>query len=144
MMAYTIGIGIIAGFLFTELSGWYAGGLIVPGYLAFFWNQPFRIGMSLLVALAVYGLLIALSQVTILYGRRRFMAAVILGYLLGEAARMLLVRITPPVGEDLRIIGYVIPGLIANDMVKQGIWRTLFSVLIVAGITRCLFLLVVG
>ena len=40
------------------------------------------------------------------------------------------------VSQDLRIIGYMIPGLLANDMCKQGIWRTVLMVLVIALLIR--------
>ncbi|NLB38364.1 MAG: capsule biosynthesis protein CapC, partial [Clostridiales bacterium] len=30
------------------------------------------------------------------------------------------------------VVGRIIPGLIANDMLRQGFWRTLLSVVLVA------------
>ena len=143
MIAQAIGIGIIVNFIFTEQVGLYAGGLIVPGYIAFFWKQPFRIGVSFLVALITYAIVMALSHVIILYGRRRFMAAVIVGYVTGWLVSLLIVKFLP-IEQDLRAIGYIIPGLIANDMVKQGIWRTVLAVLIVSSIVRVILLLMIS
>ena len=40
------------------------------------------------------------------------------------------------ISQDLRIIGYMIPGLLANDMCKQGIWRTVLMVLVIALLIR--------
>lgn len=34
------------------------------------------------------------------------------------------------------MIGYIIPGLLANDMCKQGIWRTVLMVLVCALLIR--------
>jgi len=36
MLIQAIGTGIFISFIFTELTGLLAGGLIVPGYLAIF------------------------------------------------------------------------------------------------------------
>ena len=140
MMVQAIGIGIVISCMFTECVGLYAGGLIVPGYFAFFGNQPLRILVSLLVALAAYSVISGLSNVIILYGRRRFMATVLISYLLGELCRILITDYLS-VSQDLRVIGYIIPGLIANDMVKQGVWRTIVAVLIVSIIVRLILLL---
>lgn len=141
MIVEAIGIGIVTSFLFTEWIGLYAGGLIVPGYFALFGDQPLRIGISLIVALLTYAVLRGVSNVMILYSRRRFMAAVLIGYLLGGLCRIFVTDYLP-VAQDLRVIGYIIPGLIANDMVKQGIWRTVFAVLIVSIIVRLILLMV--
>lgn len=141
MIVEAIGIGIVTSFLFTEWVGLYAGGLIVPGYFALFGDQPLRIGVSLIVALLTYAVLRGLSNIMILYSRRRFMAAVLIGYLLGEFCRILVTDYLP-VAQNLRVIGYIIPGLIANDMVKQGIWQTVLAVLIVSIIVRLVLLII--
>lgn len=46
--------------------------------------------------------------------------------------------------QDIRIIGHVVPGLIANDMYKQGIFKTLLGVLTSAAIVRLLVMVVVA
>ncbi len=129
MLQQAIGLSIILGFLSTELLGLFTGGLISAGYLAVYVEQPYRILSTLVLALVVYGLTLLIGRVVILYGRRRFMLTVILGILLGwlyESQAYYLSGIS----QDLRVIGYIIPGLLANDMCKQGIWRTVLMVLI--------------
>ena len=141
MIVEAIGIGLVISFLLTEWLGLSAGGLIVPGYFALFASYPERIAVSLVAALLTYGVLRGISQVTILYGRRRFMAAVLIGYLLGGVCRLLVADIGL-MTYDLRVIGYIIPGLIANDMVKQGVWKTVFAVLLVSILVRLVLLLI--
>lgn len=143
MIVEAIGIGLVISFLLTEWLGLSAGGLIVPGYFALFADHPERIAISLVVALLTYGVLRGISQVTILYGRRRFMAAVLIGYLLGGACRLLVADLGL-LTYDLRVIGYIIPGLIANDMVKQGIWKTVFAVLLASILVRLILLLIIS
>jgi len=46
--------------------------------------------------------------------------------------------------QDIRIIGHVVPGLIANDMYKQGVFKTLLGVLTSAAIVRLLVMVVVA
>ena len=46
--------------------------------------------------------------------------------------------------QDIRIIGHVVPGLIANDMYKQGVFKTLLGVLTSAAIVRLLVMGVVA
>lgn len=135
MLQQAIGLSIIMGFLSTELLGLFTGGLISAGYLAFYVEQPYRILSTLALALVVYGLTLLIGRAVILYGRRRFMLTVILGILLGwlyESQAYYLSGIS----QDLRVIGYIIPGLLANDMCKQGIWRTVLMVLVCALLIR--------
>lgn len=135
MLQQAIALSILLGFLSTELLGIFTGGLVSAGYLAFFVEQPFRILSTLLLSLAVYGLTKLIGRAVILYGRRRFMLTVILGILLGWLYESNAYYVSG-ISQDLRIIGYMIPGLLANDMCKQGIWRTLLMVLVCALLIR--------
>ena len=135
MLQQAIALSILLGFLSTELLGIFTGGLVSAGYLAFFVEQPFRIASTLALALIVYGLTRLTGRLVILYGRRRFMLTVILGILLGWLYESQAYYISG-VSQDLRIIGYMIPGLLANDMCKQGVWRTVLMVLVCALLIR--------
>ena len=135
MLQQAIGLSIILGFISTELLGLFTGGLVSAGYLAFFLEQPYRVASTLVLSLVVYGLTKLISKAVILYGRRRFMLTVILGILLGwiyESHAYYLNGIS----QDLRIIGYMIPGLLANDMCKQGVWRTVLMAMVCALLIR--------
>lgn len=139
MLQQAIGLSIILGFLSTELLGVFTGGLISAGYLAFYVEQPYRILSTIVLSLVVYGLTRLSSRLVILYGRRRFMLTVILGVLLGWAYEHFAYLISG-IHQDLRIIGYMIPGLMANDMCKQGILRTVLMVLLCALVIRMILM----
>lgn len=143
MIGEAVGIGLILSFVFSELTGLTAGGLVVPGYLAFFWNAPFRLVATFAVALLSAMVVKILSNFVILYGRRRFMAVVLVGFALGWLLETALLGI-PPTGQDLRVIGYIVPGLIANDILKQGIIRTVLAALLVAAAVRLVLMLLIG
>lgn len=141
LISQVVAIGMVISFLFTELVGLSPGGLVVPGYLAFFWTNPYRLLATLLAALLTYLLVQGLSNFLIIFGRRRFMLSVLIAYLIGmvlsSTAHLL------PLGSDLRVIGYVVPGLIANDMIKQGVPKTLLAVAIVSLFVRLILLLLI-
>lgn len=137
-----IGIGIILSFLFTELTG-LAAGLIVPGYLAFFWNNPYRIAVTFVIALLTYFILRFLARYIIIYSQRRFMAAVVIAYIIGWILEVYFLKYLA-FGEDLRAVGYIIPGLIANNMIRQGILKTISVTLLVSILVRLFLLLLIG
>ena len=139
MLQQAITLSIIFGFLSTEFLGLYTGGLVSAGYLAFFMEQPYRIASTIVLSIIVYGLTRLMGKAVILYGRRRFMATVLLGILLtwfyedhGDIFKF--------VSQDMRVIGYMIPGLLANDMWKQGIVRTGLAALACAFLIRQLLM----
>src|SRR5690606_30019661 len=65
-------LGIIVALLVEETTGVVPGGVIVPGFLALHVADPARLGATLLVSLAVYGIVLFLQGHVLLYGRRRF------------------------------------------------------------------------
>jgi poly-gamma-glutamate biosynthesis protein PgsC/CapC len=141
MLTNAIGIGILINFIFIEMIGFSSGGLIVPGYIAFFWEDPYRIVITFIISLITYGLINLLSKFLIIYSKRRFMLSVIIGYLLGYVLNTSLINYIP-FNQDLRVIGFIIPGLIANSMIRQGIISTIISTLSVSIIVRLILLLI--
>ena len=140
ILALSIGLGLAAGLLMTEMFGIASGGLIVPGYMALYLTRPWDIVMTLAVAYATFALVRTLSSFLIVYGRRRSALMIMVGYLLGMLVRFV---INLPF-DDVAIIGFIIPGLIALWMDRQGVLQTLGSLIIVSVIVRLALLLTVG
>lgn len=139
-VALSVGIGLIISFVYTELTGLLGGGLVVPGYLALYINQPARIAATFLAALAAYAIVWALSNAVILYGRRRFAACILAGFWIGWAMARAGIKIGWG-GHELRTIGYIVPGLIANDITRQGVVRTVASVILLSAAVRLILIL---
>jgi poly-gamma-glutamate biosynthesis protein PgsC/CapC len=131
MILGAFALGILLGFIFFELTGLTAGGIIVPGYIALYLNEPFRILATIFIALVTFGVISLLANVMILYGRRRFLLAILVGFLLRGFTDWLQVQI-PETGWDLHVIGYIIPGLIANEFFRQGVLKTILALTIVS------------
>ena len=139
---HAVGLGMVLGFIFLEITGLSAGGLIVPGYLAYSWGDPYRIISTFVVAFACYSTVLLLSNFMIIYSYRRFMVAVLTSYLLSYLiSNYILFQV--PVALDIRVIGYIVPGLIANTMIKQGLIKTILATLLISGVTRLLLLLII-
>ncbi|MEA1963660.1 MAG: poly-gamma-glutamate biosynthesis protein PgsC/CapC, partial [Candidatus Aerophobetes bacterium] len=64
---------------------------------------------------------------------------ILTGFLLKWLIEEVIIEI-PLTSIELRAIGYIIPGLIANEMGKQGIFPTLYSLAIVSIIVRLILL----
>lgn len=131
MILTAFGLGIALGFLFFEITGLTAGGIIVPGYIALYIDQPLRIIITLGISLLTFGLVNFVSQFLILFGRRRFLVMILVGFLLRTTFDSLQLYL-PETGLDLQAIGYIIPGLIANEFYRQGIWKTVMALTIVS------------
>lgn len=135
MLFSTVALSVILSFLVTELTGLLTGGMVSAGYLAFYFSEPMRILSTFLLS-ALIALILRLSrEFLILYGRRRFMLSILLSILFVYALEKAYF-IMSPLSLDLRVIGYIIPGLIANDMEKQGIIRTSLALIIVIALVK--------
>lgn len=143
MYDVAIALSVLFSFGIYEAFGLMCGGMVSAGYLCLFLEQPLRIATTLLLSTLVYLLTRMLSCVVILYGRRRFMIMIVMSLILGWLIEQFLLGISL-IPQDIRIIGHVVPGLIANDMYKQGIMRTLLGVLLSAALIRLLLLVVSG
>lgn len=139
MLQTAIGLSIILGFISSEFLNILSGGLVSAGYLAFFVEQPFRIVSTLLLSIVTCLIVRALQKVVIIYGRRRFMITVLISLLSTYFINRTFFYMAD-VNQDLRIIGYIIPGLIANDMLKQGIFKTLIMVCLFAILIRLILM----
>jgi poly-gamma-glutamate biosynthesis protein PgsC/CapC len=140
MLQESIGLSIILSFLAGEFLGISAGGLVSPGYLAFFLDQPLRLLSTMALAAAIFLGLRLMQRFMILHGRRRFMATVLMG-LAGTWILEQLFFYANTMNQDIRIIGYIIPGLIANDMLRQGVLKTTLMTLLVAVLVRLIVML---
>lgn len=143
-MIESIGLGLVLSLISSEVLGIAAGGMVVPGYVALMMHDPARVAGTILVALATYGLLLLVSRVAFVYGRRRIVFAVLIGFALGWGTRDLLVLHTAGHDIELRTIGLIIPGLIANWMDRQGVVPTVAMLLITATFVRLLLVLLSG
>ena len=140
MLFSTVALSVILSFLVTELTGLLTGGMVSAGYLAFYFSEPMRILSTFLLS-ALIALILRLSrEFLILYGRRRFMLSILLSILFVYALEKAYF-ILSPLSLGLRVIGYIIPGLIANDMEKQGIIRTSLALIIVTALVKLLSIL---
>ena len=140
----SIGIGLVLSLLFTETLGLAAGGMVVPGYVALMIHHPLRIVGTILVSLLTYLAMKYLSQYMVVYGRRRVVMVILVGFLFGWLSRELLVIQTNAMTLELQSIGLIIPGLIANWMEKQGIVKTITTLIIAAVFIRLILMITTG
>lgn len=148
MIYEAIGLGLVISLVFTELLGVAAGGLIVPGYIALYLDQPLRVGGTVLAALATFGTVKALGRFVLLYGRRTMVFSVLVGFVFGYLTRYVLVfNAMLDTGIDASVIqsiGYIIPGLIAYWMSRQGVLATLSTMIVAAFLVRLALVLAHG
>lgn len=142
MIEEAIGLGLLISLIFSETLGLAAGGMVVPGYVALLVHEPLRLLGTIIVSLATLGSLKLLSRYALVYGRRRIVVAVLFGFVYGALSREFLVFHLRGGTLEFQTIGYIIPGLIANWMERQGVVQTLAVMVTTAVLVRlCLMLL---
>ena len=119
-------IGLLISLAVIGLTGVYPGGIIVPSYLVLFITEPARIAGTLLAAWLALGIYRLASRWLILFGRRRFVFLILVGGLWSVLWRSLVPSFFP-LSLEFTVIGWVIPGLIANHFERQGVLVTLGS-----------------
>ena len=142
MVEISIGLGIILSLVLSEALGVTARGIIVPGYIALFLHQPIQVLSTFSVAIIVLIIIKLLSRVMFLYGKRRIVLALILGFFFGYLSRIIYIDVENI--NSVAVIGNIIPGLIANWMDRQGVVRTISVVLLTAVIVKLLVMIVFG
>ena len=81
IMTVSIGIGLVLSLVFSELFSLAAGGMVVPGYLAMALHEPLSILSTLTIALATWFVVSGLGQYIVLFGRRRTVLMILVGFL---------------------------------------------------------------
>jgi poly-gamma-glutamate biosynthesis protein PgsC/CapC len=123
-MLETFFIGLVVSLLVVEVFGVWPGGIIVPAYLALALDRPARVGATIAAALLALAAYKALSRYFLLFGKRRFVVMLLVGGLLIQASGLLFPKVmASPL--DVRVIGWVIPGLLANNLERQKFFPTL-------------------
>ncbi|APU41013.1 MULTISPECIES: poly-gamma-glutamate biosynthesis protein PgsC/CapC [Streptomyces] len=124
-------IGIALGLLFslvcyltTNLS---PGGMITPGWLALTLLEDLqRAALVVGVTVATYALTLVVQRFVILYGKRLFAAVVLLGVLL-QATVVIVLQMEFPLLYANQTLGFIVPGLIGYQLVRQPKGATLLA-----------------
>jgi len=144
-MMQAIGLGLIVSIIFSETLGLAAGGMVVPGYMAMMIHEPMRIAGTIIVSLLTYYSIKILSNYAFIYGRRRTVLVILFGFFFGWVSRQLFM-FTFPGGQtiEFQAVGFIIPGLIANWMERQGVIQTLSTMVVAAVLVRLLLMIFTG
>lgn len=144
LLPLSVGIGLAISLFFTEMFGIAIGGMIVPGYLALNLTRPIDVALTIGAGFATFAIVHTLSSFTIVYGRRRTVLMILVGYLVGMAVRFSAGSIGHVDGNELTVIGFIIPGLIAIWLDRQGIVETLAALVTASVVVRLILVIIVG
>lgn len=140
MLIESLLIGFIIGFLLYEFYGVSPGGVITPAYFAINIKYPESIISTVVLAFIVLYIIKFLSSYLIIFGKRRLMISIMIGFLMKMIIDIYIINVVP-LQMDIHTIGYVIPGLIANEFYRQGNIKTLLSMTTATVLTALILLL---
>ncbi len=126
-------LGVVLSLLFYEITGLSAAGVIVPAYFALSLHSPMRMVYTIMIAVLAMLAVKGISRYTILYGRRRFGVSILVAYALSLFLGWLNIFST-----SFSVIGCLIPGIMAREMDRQGIGKTILSLAVVTAILALL------
>lgn len=137
-------VGIVISMFWYERRNLSPGGVIVPGLVALFVvTRPLVIIYTLLVAIMTLLIVKKLSERLILFGRRRFSALMLISFGIAWAIE-LATGTMAGISAEFQVIGFIIPGLIANEMQRQGTFETLYTFATITILTLLLLLVFIG
>lgn len=144
LIAEAIGVGLVVSLLFTEAVGFAAGGFVVPGYIALFLDRPLMVLGTIIAALITYACLKLAARFLLVYGRRMLVLAVLLGFLFGALVEFVPFLRSITYAGGFAAIGYIIPGLLAYWMARQGVVQTLAAMSVAAVLVRLVLIVLHG
>jgi poly-gamma-glutamate biosynthesis protein PgsC/CapC len=138
----TLALGVIVSVIACEYWRLTGGGVVVAGYLGLFVDRPLYILTTVVLAVGTFYLVQHfIARKVFLYGRRRLVVMVVVGmglqFITGLVAFLTAQDMFWLVG--LYGVGFVLPGLIAQDMERQKVGLTLLTVLGTSLLTFLLF-----
>ena len=141
IVALSIGLGMIFSLLLSEIVGLTAGGIIVPGWIAIHLHNPMSVVITFSISIVVYLIIQFLSKFIFIYGKRRLVISLLLGFIFGLIFNSYIVNYLFLDQNYFYSIGFIIPGMIANWMNRQGVIRTISVIMITAPIVQLVIII---
>jgi poly-gamma-glutamate biosynthesis protein PgsC/CapC len=156
VVVISVGIGLIVSLLLSELFALSAGGMVATGYVALYLNRPVDVALTIAASLVTLLIVRGIARFVIMYGRRQILAMILVGYLMGAGVNLattLVLALWWPESAAAgvngaigvyRTIGYIVPGLIAIWLDRQGITATVCALLTGSVLVRLVLILTFG
>ena len=142
VVALSIGLGMVLSLLLTEIIGLTAGGIIVPGWVALHLHNPLSVFVTFIIAFIVFIIVEVSSKFMFIYGKRRLVISLLLGFIMGLIFNTYFsIFISNKFSLEIYSIGFIIPGMIANWMSRQGVLRTITIIFITSPIVQLIIIM---
>lgn len=145
MIDIAIGLGLALNIFFLELMGLTAGGLVAPGYLALYLHHPARVLITVVISIVTFYTVRLLSNIMIIYGSRKIAITILVGFIFSYLSEIFPYgNVSSLDSESIEAIGFIIPGLIANSIDREGIVEALCTLIIGAVMVRLILIAIFG
>ena len=144
ILTQCVGLGLLLSLYLAEGLGYMAGGLVVPGYFAVISSNPMALAATLGSSFLAMFCLRFFSKFALIYGRRRLLVSVLMGFVFSELSRQLFFLFPDETLLSMQAIGFIIPGLLAYWMDKQGILPAIGMLGVVVTLVRLIIIVVHG
>ena len=136
-----IAIGVVLSLVCHLTTNLSPGGMVTPGWLAVaLVEKPALVAVIGGLVLATWGAAILLQRAVILFGKRLFAGVVTLGVLL-QMSVTLLTGGEQSLAVTHETLAYIVPGLIAYQLLRQPVWPTAAAITgvstLVYGVLAC-------
>jgi gamma-polyglutamate biosynthesis protein CapC len=136
MVEIAIALGLVSSLFFVDAFGLAAGGIVVPGYFALQLSHIDQVAATFVIAILTSLIIKFIGRYTFLYGRRQMVLCLLVGCILALLSHNFLVFDVSENTFRLEALGWVVPGLIAHWIDKQGIIKTVSMLIITSVIVR--------
>jgi poly-gamma-glutamate biosynthesis protein PgsC/CapC len=136
MVEIAIALGLVSSLFFVDAFGLAAGGIVVPGYFALQLSHVDQVAATFAIAILTSITVKLIGRYTFLYGRRQMVMCLLIGCILALISHYFFVFDVSENTFKLEALGWVVPGLIAHWIDKQGIIKTGSMLIITAVIVR--------
>jgi poly-gamma-glutamate biosynthesis protein PgsC/CapC len=113
--------------MFSELLGASAGGIVVPGYIALYLDKPLQIIGTLIISLITWGIIRIISSFTLMFGKRRMVLSILIGFILGWASRIFVFQDITVHQLQMQSIGYIIQDLLPIGLSVKVFGKRIFN-----------------
>ncbi len=122
-------LGVVVSVAFYDRSHLSTGSVVVPGYLGLCVGAPATLAVTLVNALAMFVVVHRILPRFVILSREAKFHGVLLGSVLVQFAwSSLLPEGAAAQSGALQSVGFLIPGLIAHDLNRQGATKTMLSI----------------
>ncbi|HNR68045.1 MAG TPA: poly-gamma-glutamate biosynthesis protein PgsC/CapC [bacterium] len=140
MFHQTIAIGLLLSVLLSECTPLCSAGLIVPGYFAFYLNDPIRLAVVITATALTLAIEKVLQRNLILFGRRLLAIDVLLSFIFTALLQLLAVFLFPHQHLFIDSLAYFMPAVLVSFINANGLLNTSVSLALIAFLTRALLL----